>query len=121
MLGFVVLVFGAPVLVFARPLASARFQGIQQYGALANAMGRRFEDKWLRRPSCDESALGAQDFSAVNDLYESVAKVYAMKVLLIDPPTMLLFAGMSLLPLGVVGLFSLPLEMIRSVLANLFF
>jgi len=121
MLGFVVVVFGAPVLVFARPLASARFQGIQEYGALANGVGRRFEEKWLRRPNHDESVLVTQDFSAVADLYETVAKVYAMKILLIDPPTMLMFAGMSLLPLGVVGLFSLPLELVRSVIADLFF
>jgi hypothetical protein len=121
MLVFVLLVFAAPALAFAQPLTSARLLGIRRYGRLAIGVGRTFEHKWLDRAGYDDSALDALDFSAMGDLYATVSNVYRMKLVLIDPPTMAVFAGVSLLPLGFVAVASLPIEVVRTAIANLLF
>ncbi|HET7468630.1 MAG TPA: hypothetical protein VFJ81_03105 [Gemmatimonadales bacterium] len=77
----VFLLFVAPMLVFCMPLIQARIRGSFAYGELAEALGRRFEQRWLGRgPDLDEDALGVQDFSATTDLYSIAANVRNMQL-----------------------------------------
>jgi hypothetical protein len=71
--------FGGPLLAFTGPLYRARMRGVLEYGALAGALGRHFEARWLRRARpLDADALAAPDFSATTDLYSIVSNVHAM-------------------------------------------
>jgi hypothetical protein len=117
----VVLIFGAPVLVFTRPLARARFRGIHEYGVLANGVGRQFEQQWLRRTAFTESTLDTPQFSATGDLYQLVANVYAMRLVPVDLMTLLALIITSLLPLGILAVCSLPIDVIGAALVNLLF
>jgi hypothetical protein len=75
----VLVIFAGPLLAFAGPLYRARMRGVLEYGALAGALGRNFEARWLRRARpLDAEALAAPDFSATTDLYSIVSNVHAM-------------------------------------------
>lgn len=78
----VVLAFAGPLLPLAVPMCRAKINGIFAYGQLAEALGLRFERRWLRpAETVDDDALSAQDFSATTDLYSIVANTDAMRLL----------------------------------------
>lgn len=118
---FVVLVCSAPLVVFVRPLSLEWQRGIHQYGCFAQSAGQGFERKWLRGGKPDGPALDVQDFSALTDLYQCVANVYAMRVLPIDVQSTLLLGIATLLPILVVALTSLPADVIRDFVARMLF
>jgi hypothetical protein len=120
-LSFSLLLFGAPTLVFTRPLALAWIRGIHQYGALANAVGRRFERRWLGKTRLGKSVLSVPDFSSMADLYQCVENTYSMKLVLVDLQAVVLLAVATLLPMALVIVCSLPVEVVGNALANLLF
>jgi len=75
-IALVIAICAAPVCVFFTTLVDAKRRGIFEYGALASAVGRRFEEKWLTNK--EGNALEAKDFSATIDLYSVVANVEQM-------------------------------------------
>jgi hypothetical protein len=121
LLTFVIVVFSAPLVVFVRPLTQAWQRGIHDYGAFAHGLGQGFERKWLTGSKPDPLALGASDFSALNDLYQSAGNVYTMRVLPIDIQSTLLLAVSTLLPILVVAISNLPLEVIGGFIKGLLF
>ena len=118
---FVVVLFGAPPLVFMRPLQVAWQRGIHRYGSFANGLGLRFERKWLGRPAVEESALAAPDFSTLNDTYQAVGNVYAMRVVPVDVPSIVVLGVATALPILVVALTSLPLDVLGKFIRDLMF
>jgi len=118
---FVVLVCSAPLLVFVRPLAAHWQRGIHQYGCFAHSVGQGFERKWLRGEKPDEPVLDIQDFSALTDLYQCVANVYAMRVVPVDIQSTLLLGAAAVLPILVVALTSLPAAVVRDFVARMLF
>lgn len=121
LLAFVIVVFSAPLLAFIRPLTVAWQRAIHDYGAFAHGMGQGFERKWLARAKPDTTALGAQDFSALNDLYQCSANVYTIRVLPIDTQSILLLSAVTVLPILVVAVSSLPLDVIGGFIKGLLF
>jgi hypothetical protein len=84
-IGFVLLLFVAPLFALRRPLRRLRERGILTYGELAGKLGQRFEHQWLRPGrGVTEEALEAPDFSALTDAYQVVAHVGAIKLLPFD-------------------------------------
>jgi hypothetical protein len=82
MLGFAVLVlvlFLAPLAVWARPLGAAKRRALAEYGALVGRHGRLVRRRWiLGQPVQDEGLLGAPEIGPVADtlaLYEAVRKL----------------------------------------------
>lgn len=75
----VVLLFLAPLLVFAPPLAAARRRALLEYSALVGRHGRLVARRWLaREPVDDEGLLAAPELGPVADtlaLYEAVARM----------------------------------------------
>jgi len=77
--GLIVLLFSGPLLVFTDKLVQASRKGAFEYGALARAVGRQMETRWLNQKPTQE-ALDANDFSATTDLYAIVSNVYSMNL-----------------------------------------
>jgi hypothetical protein len=110
-----------PLLAFSTRLVIEWRRGVAQYGALAVAVGQRFERKWFsRRGPIDEGALEVPDFSAQTDLYQIVANVYQMKATPVDLGSVLYLAAATLLPFVPVLLASVPLDQVLEAAAQLF-
>jgi hypothetical protein len=99
----VLVLFAGPLCAFAGPLYRARVQGILQYGALATALGRRFEERWLSPGAAvDADALAAPDFSATTDLYSIAANVRQIAIIpagVIDMVMLVVAAVLPFIPL----------------------
>jgi hypothetical protein len=119
LLAFVIVVFSAPLLAFVRPLTATWQHAIHDYGAFAHGLGQGFERKWLRGAKPDTPALGLQDFSALNDLYQCAGTVYTIRVLPIDTQSLLLLAVATVLPILVVAVSSLPLDVVGGFIKGL--
>jgi hypothetical protein len=95
--------FAGPLLAFVSPLHRARMAGTLEYGALATALGCRFEERWLPPGAAvDADALAAPDFSATTDLYSIAGNVRQMAVIpagLTDLATLVVAAILPFIPL----------------------
>jgi len=76
-----VLLFTAPLFFLSPRLIRERTRGVFQYGALATAVGQRFERRWIEHigTAADDRAMGSPDFSATTDLYSITANVNQMQ------------------------------------------
>jgi len=119
-LGVVLVLCASPLLAFFRPLVRARATGIFEYGQLAAAVGRRFEEKWIEaRDRIDPSALEVQDFSATTDLYSVTANVRAMRLLPVDLRGLLPLVVATLLPFVPVLFMMMPVEQVITEMLKL--
>lgn len=117
------ILFAGPLTIFLKKLRETKKRGVFEYGALAGALGKQFESKWLRQSgSLDQASLEVPDFSATTDLYSVTANVYAMREVpfglkdLIGP----IFIS-TLLPFLPVALLAVPLKVIIKDLSKLLF
>ena len=109
----VFLLFVAPMLVFCMPLIQARVRGAFAYGELAEALGRRFEQRWLGRgPELDEDVLAAPDFSATTDLYSIAANVRNMRLVPFDLRGLIPLLVAALLPFVPLVFALIPLKQV---------
>jgi hypothetical protein len=116
----ILILFVAPLTVFTREILQARRRGIFEYGALAGAVGRQLERKWLERnESVDEAALDVQHFSATTDLYQVVSNVYRIKSVPLDLQDLVAVVIAVLLPFVPVLLYEIPLNVILPDLVKL--
>jgi hypothetical protein len=77
---FIILICAGPLLAFIKPLRKAQDDAELTYGALATAVGRRLEERWLvpgREIEPDD--LAVPDFSTTEDLFGIVARVVEMR------------------------------------------
>jgi hypothetical protein len=110
---FVLLLFVGPLLVFTYKLQRQKVVGIFSYGALAENVGRQFEQKWLENYDKHAAeALQATDFSATTDLYGVVANVHEMKNVPFDLVGLVSLAVTTLLPFIPVLLMMMPIKQI---------
>ena len=116
---FSIVVFSWPLLTFLPVLTRQRRRGLMQYGAVAYSLGRKFERKWLERPEMPESALEAEDFSAVNDLYTVVDRVYQIRPLPVDRQAFALLLGATLVPFLPVVLATVPVDVLLKEISGL--
>ncbi len=117
---FILALSAGPLTVFIRKLRAAKRHGMFEYGALACAVGRQFERKWLGRAGgVDESALDAQDFSATTDLYQVVSNVYEMDSLPFGLKNLSELVVVTLLPFVPVALMAVPFDVILESIAKL--
>ena len=120
LLAAILIFFVAPLMVFTRRILQARRRGIFEYGALAGAVGRQLERKWLDRGSnVDEAALDVQHFSATTDLYQTVSNVYRIKNVPLDLQDLIAVVVAVLLPFLPILLFEIPLDVILQDLVKL--
>lgn len=108
----ILILFVAPLMFFTREILQARRRGIFEYGALAGAVGRQMERKWLESEAgtADETALDVQHFSATTDLYQLTANVYQIKGVPLDWQDLIAIIVAVLLPFLPVLLYEIPLD-----------
>jgi hypothetical protein len=110
----------APLLVMTPKLMECWHRGMLEYGALAEAVGRKFEKAWVARRDCiGEEALETQAFSATTDLYGVVANVYAMRIILFDGKSLAMLVAAALLPFVPAALAVAPLDAMLATVANI--
>jgi hypothetical protein len=109
----ILILFVAPLTVFTREILQTRRRGIFEYGALAGAVGRQMERKWLERGgTVDDTSLDVQHFSATTDLYQLVSNVYQIKSVPLDLQDLIAVIVAVLLPFLPVLLYEIPLNVI---------
>ncbi len=75
----IVVILG-PLMVFTPKLAALKRKGLLEYGALATAYVRSFDQKWLRGDNeQNEPLLGTGDIQSLADLFTSVENIGNMK------------------------------------------
>lgn len=112
-----VVLFCAPLFVFAGRLAAERRRGLRQFGQLATSFGLQFGHEWFGPGrSVQREALERGDFSAATDLYQVVDRVQAMRFVPIDRINVIMLAGATLLPFAPVALLAVPFDTIVGVL-----
>jgi hypothetical protein len=116
--GLMVVLFTAPLAVFANSLLEARNHGIFQYGFLARSLGRQMEARWLNHAATPET-LDANDFSATTDLYAIVANVYAAGLIPVSLRGLIAVAVAALLPFVPVVLASVSPDVIFQKLTGM--
>ncbi len=107
----VVLVFVAPLVLFAANLRRQFRRGVMEYGGLAHEVGRQFEQKWFNRAIGPE-ALEVPDFSATTDLLSVVAYSEEMRLLPFDFRAVAYLIVVSLTPFVPVIFMTIPLSSI---------
>jgi hypothetical protein len=115
-----VVLFCAPLCVFAGRLAAERRRGMQQFGELATSFGLQFGKEWFapgRR--IDREALDRGDFSAATDLYQVADRVQAMRFVPLDRVNVLMLAGATLLPFVPVALLAVPVDTLVKALLGM--
>jgi hypothetical protein len=109
----VLLICIGPLCFFLGMLLRTRRKGTFEYGALANRLGREFEQRWVRGgDKIDESALAIQDFSATTDLYSIVAQVHEMKPVPVGLRSVTRLVWSTLVPMVLVLFLALPFEVV---------
>jgi hypothetical protein len=98
------------MLAFTRTLLDTWRRGVLAYDALADRVGRQFEERWLGRGEADCDALGSPDFSAVADLYSVTANVHRMRVLPCDLKSIAVLVGAAAAPFLPVLLLAVPFD-----------
>ncbi|WP_315127503.1 hypothetical protein [Comamonas antarctica] len=115
------LLCGAPLLLFSTRLMRTWWRGVRDYAALASEFGRAFEAKWFSEgaPTRCGDLLDTGDFSAAADLYQVVDRIHALRVVPVDLLSAVALAAATLLPLVPVVLLVIPFDVLLAALASL--
>lgn len=109
---FVLVISFAPTLVFFGVLLAGQRSASGRYGAIATALGRELESKWLDGRRIDAAAFATQDFSTTNDLYDVVARIYNVKLVPFDLRGLSFLVVATLAPFAPLVVVALPFEVI---------
>jgi hypothetical protein len=116
-----VVLFAAPLFFLTPRLIGERARGVFQYGALAAAVGERFERRWLREigSGADDTAMAVPDFSATTDLFSIAANVNQMQVVPASLPQIARLIVAVLLPFLPALVMTMPVRDILEHVAKL--
>jgi hypothetical protein len=116
LLGLIMVLFVAPVVVFAPKLAAARLKGNGAFRALAARYVQEFDRKWLGESSPAEPLLGSADIQSLADLANSVSTVRNMRVIPVGPRTLRSVTLAVVLPFLPLLLFEYPIAELAATL-----
>ena len=106
-----------PLIIFAVRLLRLKRIGLQQYGTLGTAYTALFHRKWILGESTDDDALlGTRDIQSLADLGNGYNLVESMKVLPIDPRTLIHLTIAGILPMVPLLLAVMPLQQLLRLL-----
>jgi len=105
------LVLILPLAIFTPRILAAKRKGLQEYGTLATAYTRAFQNKWvLGENPQHEALLGSDDIQSLADLGNSYAIIAKMGALPVDLRSILHLAVAALLPMAPLLLAVMPLK-----------
>lgn len=117
---FLLCVIFGPMLVFMPQLARVKRIGLREYGTLAEAYVRDFDNKWLRGAKPEgEVLLGSADIQSLADLANSFEVVRGMRLVLVTRDTILQFGVALFLPMLPLLLTMMPLKELLKRLAGI--
>jgi hypothetical protein len=106
-----------PLVVFTQTLFKTKRLGLHEYGTLATTYTGTFHKKWIQRRGLgEEPLLGSGDIQSLADLGNSYGFIEKMKLLPIDPRTLLQLIIASLLPMIPLLTLVMPLREILKLL-----
>ena len=106
-----------PLIIFAGRLLRLKRIGLEQYGTLGTAYTASFHRKWILGESTEDDALlGTNDIQSLADLGNSYNLVEGMKVLPIDPRTLIHLTLAGVLPMVPLLLIVMPLQQLLRLL-----
>ncbi len=110
----------APLTVFSGRLFRVKRVGLEQYGALGTAYTGSFHSKWIlgQNPQ-NEAVLGTADIQSLADFGNSYGLIESMKVLPIDPRTLIHLVVAAVLPMVPLLLTVMPFKEIIKLLLKL--
>lgn len=116
------LILTLPLVIFTPKLLAAKRVGLHQYGSLATAYSRDFQNKWVRGENPQHDALlGTSDIQSLADLANSYTIIQKMNAFPIDLRTIVHIVIAALLPLAPLLLAIMPpkdlLKLLFKVLA----
>ncbi|MBC5783830.1 hypothetical protein H8N03_12815 [Ramlibacter sp. USB13] len=115
-----VVLFCAPLFVFAPRLAAERRRGMRSFGQLSTSFGLRFAQEWFAPGrNVEREVLDRGDFSAATDLYQVVDRVKEMRFVPLDRTNILMLAGATLVPFVPVALLAVPFETVFKTVLGL--
>jgi hypothetical protein len=113
------ILFAGPLFAFVGPLHRARVRGILEYGALAGALGGRFEERWLAPGAAVEAdALDVNDFSATTDLFSVAGNVHQMGVIPAGVRDLVVLVVAAILPFAPLIFVVMPLSTLLKHIAG---
>ncbi len=122
MVAFLLCVVFAPLLVFAPQLASAKRNGLREYGTLAERYVREFDVKWLRGgAAASEPLVGSADIQSLADLNNSFEVVRGMRIALVTRDALIQLGAAVLVPMAPLALTMMPIEEIAKRLFGMVF
>jgi len=100
-----------PLAIFAPQLWAAKWEGLHDFGLLANRYVREFDRKWLHGDhSPDEPLMGSSDIQSLSDLANSFEIVRSMRVVPFGKETVVYLVVATALPILPLVLTMIPLE-----------
>ena len=118
---FLLLVFTGPLTVFVPRLAHVKRAGLREYGALGQIYVRDFRRRWLSGAPADEPLLGSSDIQSLADLGNSFAAAEQMRLVPIQPSSLLAFLAAFFMPIAPLLLTMMSAEKLIAKVVGLVF
>jgi hypothetical protein len=110
----------APYLLFTPTLIQMRRKGMLKYGALASAVGEKFERKWLdREDSLDDDTLTTSEFAPTRNLFGIVDYIDDIRVIPVSLINVYLFVIAALVPCIPVFIAAIPFSVLMKLAMKL--
>jgi hypothetical protein len=120
LIALALLISVVPYFLFTPTLIQMRRRGMLKYGALARAVGEKFEQKWLDHDdSLSEDVLVTPDFSSTRNLFGIVDYVDDIRVVPISLINVYLFVIAALIPCIPVVIAAIPFSVIMKLAMKL--
>jgi hypothetical protein len=111
-----VVLFVAPLCVFALKLRACQENGLRDYTTLSSLYVRAFERKWIGGEGPQEPLLGTPDLQSLADLSNSVTVVRNMRLAPISMRLFVIIGAAALTPMALLLLFDYPLTQLAQML-----
>ena len=113
LIGVALLISIAPYFLFVPTLVQMRRKGMLKYGALARAVGEKFEQKWLAHDvSLSEDVLTSTDFASTRNLFGIVDYIDDIRVVPVSLINVYLFIIAALIPCIPVVIAAIPFSVL---------
>jgi hypothetical protein len=120
LIAIALLIAVAPYFFFTPTLMQMRRRGMLKYGALAHAVGERFEQRWLDREiDVNDDALIVPDFTATHNLYGVVSNIDEIRVVPVARINVYMYIIAALIPGIPVVIAAIPFNVLMRAVMKL--